>query len=90
MVEMTPGTLSIASSVHQKQPAAKVALNEATRAWINAYTPGAAVAALPGGPDIDTSNILHAADIWYSINKYWCKEAQRVIRARRGRAGGSG
>jgi len=87
---MTPGTLSIASSVHQKQPAAKVALNEATRAWINAYTPGAAVAALPGGPDIDTSNILHAADIWYSINKYWCKEAQRVIRARRGRAGGSG
>jgi len=30
------------------------------------------------------------ADLWYSIKKQWCKEAQGVIRARRGRAGGGG
>jgi hypothetical protein len=67
-----------------------LAANEATRAWIDAYAPAAAVPPLPSGPDIDTSNILHAADIWYSIRKYWCIEAQRAIRARRGRAGESG
>ncbi|MCC7326233.1 MAG: hypothetical protein IT521_05455 [Burkholderiales bacterium] len=51
--------------------------NPAALAWIDAYTPGTAVA-----PPADASdNILWAADVWYSIKKYWVIEAQRLIRA---------
>ena len=28
-------------------------------------------------------NLLHAADIWYSVKKHWCLEAQHMIRALR-------
>jgi hypothetical protein len=52
------------------------------RAWINAYRPNPA-------PDPklvpDASNIMQAADIWYSIKKHWCTEAQRLIQVRRAR-----
>ena len=51
-----------------------------TRAWIERYTQDAATA-LPTDPAIDTSNLVHAADIWFSVRKYWCIEAQRYIRA---------
>jgi len=27
-------------------------------------------------------NVLWAADVWFSIKKHWCIEAQRLIRAR--------
>jgi hypothetical protein len=52
-----------------------------TRAWISAYR--------PDQPDDrssvpDASNILQAADIWFSIKKHWCTEAQRLIRERSG------
>jgi hypothetical protein len=50
-----------------------------TRAWINAYVPTAATPEAPG----DADNILHAADIWYSVKQHWCVEAQRLIRAQR-------
>ena len=50
-----------------------------TRAWIDAYRPDAP--APPPEPGIDTSNLLHAADVWYSVKKHWCIEAQRAIRA---------
>jgi hypothetical protein len=53
-----------------------LAQNAETRAWISAYRPGRA-------PVPDDSNIAHAADIWYSIKKHWCMEAQRHIRERR-------
>jgi hypothetical protein len=59
-----------------------LATNEATRAWIDEYAPQTH-APPPAGPGIETANILHAADIWYSVKKHWCLEAQRVIRARR-------
>jgi len=52
------------------------------REWINAYTP-AMTANLPPLPEGDTTNILWAADVWYSIKKHWAIEAQRLIRARR-------
>jgi len=58
-----------------------LALDAGTRAWINAYVPGAPAAALP--TDADTTNILHAADLWFSVKKHWCLEAQRAIRAGR-------
>ena len=54
--------------------------NAVTRAWIERYTQDAATA-LPTDPAIDTSNLVHAADIWFSVRKYWCIEAQRAIRA---------
>ena len=54
--------------------------------WIDRYVPGTAVP-LPT-VHTDTANLLHAADIWYSIKKHWCLEAQRLIRARRRLAGG--
>ncbi len=52
------------------------------RDWINAY-PGAKegdAATIPGGDD---DHVLWAADVWHSIKKHWCLEAQRLIRAQR-------
>jgi hypothetical protein len=51
-----------------------------TRAWINAYAPGTS-ALPPEVAGLDTRNIFHAADIWFSLKKHWCLEAQRLIRA---------
>jgi hypothetical protein len=50
------------------------------RDWIDAYEPNAPPP-LPTDPGIDTENLLHAADIWWSVKKHWCIEAQRAIRA---------
>jgi len=57
--------------------------NPTTRAWIDSYDPVSPPAAPPTGPGIDTSNIVHAADIWYSVKEHWCLGAQRLIKARR-------
>jgi hypothetical protein len=54
----------------------------ATRAWIAAYQPDAPELP-PSEPGIDASNLLHAADVWFSVKKHWCIEAQRAIRATR-------
>jgi hypothetical protein len=62
---------------------AHLATNASTRAWIDGYAPGQPLPALPAGADVDATNIVHAADIWYSIKKHWCREAQRLIRATR-------
>jgi hypothetical protein len=67
--------------------AAHLASNPVTRAWIGRYSPRGERAAPPAGDDLDTRNILHAADIWYSVKKHWCLEAQRLIRAQRRLAG---
>jgi hypothetical protein len=60
---------------------AELARDPVTRDWIDRYVPGASA---PPQAAIDTANLLHAADLWYSIKKHWCLEAQRLIRARRG------
>jgi len=60
-----------------------LAHNPITRAWIDGYDPASPPAAPPTGPGIDASNIVHAADIWFSVKKHWCLEAQNLIRARR-------
>jgi hypothetical protein len=76
-----------ASTSHIGLPRTRhLALNPATRAWINDYAPDAAPTAPPRGAGIDSTNIEHAADIWHSVKKHWCLEAQRLIRARRERA----
>jgi hypothetical protein len=58
-----------------------LAANPVTQAWSDAYAPGADPPALPA--DADTDNLLHAADIWFSLKQNWCVEAQRSLRARR-------
>lgn len=62
---------------------AHLAANPATRAWISEYAPAQALPPLPAGPDVDATNIVHAAEIWYSIKRHWCLEEQRLIRAKR-------
>ncbi|HSD42323.1 MAG TPA: hypothetical protein VLD36_10690, partial [Burkholderiales bacterium] len=59
---------------------APLAATTLTRAWIEHYAPGMP---LPAYADLDTQNLLHAADIWFSVKKHWCLEAQRLVRARR-------
>jgi len=51
-----------------------LATNPVTRAWIDNYRPDAA-APLPDA--VDTTNLLHAADIWHSVVTHWCREAKR-------------
>jgi hypothetical protein len=46
-------------------------------AWIDAWWPGS-TAAPPGG---DTSNLVHATDIWYSVKRHWCLQAQALLSA---------
>ncbi len=61
----------------------------AVRDWINAYVPGDArdTSSLPGDA---AGHVLWAADVWYSIKKHWCLEAQHWVRAQsRERAGGT-
>jgi hypothetical protein len=58
-----------------------LAADPVTRAWIDAWRPDRA-ASIPEGHD--TTNILHAADIWYGVKRAWCIEARA-----RTRGGGS-
>jgi hypothetical protein len=53
----------------------------ATRAWIDAYRPEVPLPALPPATDADVRNLIHAADLWYSIRHHWCREGQRLLRA---------
>ena len=69
---------------HITAPLAKpLALDPITRAWIDDYAPGLSMSPLPAEASVDLANLVHAADIWYSVKKHWCLEAQRLIRARR-------
>jgi hypothetical protein len=58
---------------------AHLAAQPATRAWIDDYAPDRATA-LPSA-EIDSANIVHAAEIWHSVKKHWCREAQRLLLA---------
>jgi len=51
-----------------------------TRAWVDAYAPGRAPPPLP--EDVDTTNIVQAAELWHSIKKHWCLAAQRLVGVR--------
>ncbi len=62
---------------------AHLASQETTRRWISQYAPGLEPLSLQADPEIDTRNLLLAADLWYHIKKHWCLEAQRLIRAKR-------
>lgn len=59
-----------------------LARDPALREWINAYVPGSQ-APLPAD-EASATNLLFAADVWYSIKQHWVLQAQKAIRARRG------
>jgi hypothetical protein len=61
-----------------------LAKDPSARAWINAYRPkGGDDETLEPPSDLRGENILWAADVWFSVKKHWCLEAQQLIRARR-------
>jgi hypothetical protein len=57
-----------------------LANDPATRAWIEAYVPDGN-AALPDDTGVDTTNLVHAADIWHSVKRHWTLEARRLVAA---------
>jgi len=59
-----------------------LAKNREAREWIGRYTPSRESFESEEGPSGNCKNILFAADLWYSIRKYWCVELQRWIRPR--------
>jgi hypothetical protein len=56
---------------------AHLAEDSAMRTSIDAWSPGGAVPS-PAG---DATNIVQAADIWYSVKRNWCRQAQRLLDA---------
>ncbi len=71
-----------ASTSHLRIPETlHLATNAVTRAWIDAWSPEGA-APLTSDAGVDTTNLLHAADIWHSVKKHWCQSAQQVLRTR--------
>jgi hypothetical protein len=60
---------------------AHLAADPVTRAWIEAYAPGGG-APIPDDPAIDTTNLVHAADIWHSVKRHWALEAARLLAGR--------
>jgi hypothetical protein len=59
-----------------------LAADPVTRAWIEAYLPDGN-AELPDAAGVDTTNLLHAADIWHSVKRHWTIEARRLFGAKR-------
>ena len=60
---------------------AHLATDKKTRDWINAYVPTERPE-LTAVFESSSQNILWAADVWHSVKKYWCFEAQVLIRAK--------
>ncbi len=58
----------------------ELAANPVTRAWIDSYSPEGFAGTPPKVDGVNTSNLLHAADIWYSVKKTWCEAAQQASR----------
>jgi hypothetical protein len=65
-----------ASTSHINVPQTEhLARHPATRAWIERYRPGT----LEPWPDApDTSNLVHAAELWYDLKRAWCTESLRA------------
>lgn len=51
--------------------------------WIDDYSPSSNEPVLTPKFDSDSSHILWAADVWYTVKKHWVLELQRAIHARR-------
>jgi hypothetical protein len=72
---------------HGAIPDTKHLLNsQAIIDWINDYQPRDLPLSTPSLDvkfDMDSSHILWAADVWYSIKKHWVLELQRLLRSPR-------
>jgi pimeloyl-ACP methyl ester carboxylesterase len=64
----------------------ELARDPSVRDWINAYVPGIDVDE-SRLPEYAQGHVLWAADVWHSIKKHWCLEAQALIVARRNALG---
>jgi hypothetical protein len=62
-----------------------LATNAPVREWIYRYVPDDYQRPVP--LEESGRSVLWAADVWYSVKKHWCLEAQRLIRARRAGVG---
>ncbi len=60
-----------------------LAKNDVIKDWINHYVPGKEEPELKRSFAVNSDNILFAAELWYSIKKYWCVELQQLIHATR-------
>jgi hypothetical protein len=60
---------------------ADLARDPAVSAWINAWVPGGKHD-MSGLSEDAQRHVLWAADVWYSIKRHWCLEAQHLVRAR--------
>jgi pimeloyl-ACP methyl ester carboxylesterase len=60
---------------------ASLATDPKARAWLDAYVPDRTP---PPAADagFDATNAVHAADVWNSVKRHWCREAQRLAAAR--------
>ena len=54
-----------------------LASNAETRAWIESLSPGRSIAADRIVDGVETGQLVAAAEIWFSVKKHWCLEAQR-------------
>ena len=72
---------------HGQVPDTKSILSDPERvAWVDRYRPENAWVIKPKLDvqfEHDTSHILWAAEVWYSIKKHWVLELQRLIRAQK-------
>jgi hypothetical protein len=59
-----------------------LAEHKPVRDWINRYVP-TEEPELTVSFETSSINILWAADVWHSVKKQWCLEAQRLIRAKK-------
>ncbi|MEP6942497.1 MAG: hypothetical protein ABI981_06155 [Betaproteobacteria bacterium] len=59
-----------------------LATDPSMRDWLNAYAPGRDNGEAPGSAEGRATNALFAGDVWFSIKKHWCIEAQRLIRSK--------
>jgi hypothetical protein len=69
---LLPATYSHVDLPH----AAALPDNAGARAWIDAWEPGAGLPPDAGG----WHNVVHAADIWHSVKRHWCAQAQRLLK----------
>jgi len=60
-----------------------LAADPAARALIDAYRPPPELSAADAAATGDAGRLIAAADLWYSVKKHWCLDAQRAIQARR-------
>jgi hypothetical protein len=69
---------------HASLPLARhLAEDPRTRQWVSGFDPRVQTTTPPLLPGADLRNIVHAADIWFSVKKHWCLEAQRYVQASR-------